>query len=383
MRSRLLSALNKFHKEERGFILPMVFILLLVAAILMPQITGMVGVGIVSGNMYDEKAQELYAADAGATDALWLLAQHTQEEMIALIHEMDDEDGLRYIYDLPEPIDNKTVHCEIMMADDEGYIIESTATGSDGSSTTVEVWCIHPEDHPNIKFSTGSLEGAIIISANLGTESEPVNIYADGDIKIQGSAQVYGEAYYTPGHIIDVDEPKAVFTGEGIPTRPLEMEDGYLPDITNEALWTVWNGNYTISSPVTLGWMHITGNLSFSGNQMLTLSGPVWVDGTISASASKITIQPLGGGIDNYPFLVSAYDNPDADGISIAGGTIQCVLYTVHSDIHLGGGAHLNGAAVGYGDITIMGSCDLKNAVPLKQVPISFYPMSVLMWKIY
>jgi len=452
MRSRLLSALNKFHKEERGFALPMVFILLLVAVVLMPQITGMVGVGVVSGSMYDEKSEELYAADAGAQDALWLLAQHTQEEMIDLIQEMDDEDGLRYIYDLPEPIDNKTVHCEIMMDDDEGYIIESTATAPDGSSTTVEVWCINPEDHPSIKFSSGSLDGELIISSNLGSPDGTsideavgtgdgvetlfeldypdivkysevvtvngvvqerdtnytvdyangwltfveapgegdaivatydyigsVNFYANGDIKIQGSAEVYGEAYYTPGHTIDVDK-NATFTGEGIQTRPLQMDDGYLPDISNPDLWELIDDNYTVSGTQTLGWKHITGNLTLNGGATLYLSGPIWVDGQISATASNISILPEGGEIDDYPFLVSDY--PIGTAISIAGGEIQAVLYTCHADIHLGGNAHLNGAAVGYGNIDIMGTCNLKNAVPLKQVPISFYPMSVLMWKI-
>jgi len=379
MRSRLISALNKFHKEERGFALPFVFILLLVGVILMPQIAGMVGVGVVSGSMYDEKSEELYAADAGATDAMWLLAQHTQEEMEILIQSEEDGDPQKYIYELPETVNDKAVYYEIMVDGDEGYIIESTATAPDGSSTTIEVWCIHPEDHPNVKFSTGSLDGELRIAADMGTELEPVNIYADGNIKIQSaSTVVWGNAYYTPGHTIDVDKG-AFFSGETIETRPLQMEDGYLPDITDDTLWTLWDDDYTVSGTQILGWMHITGKLTIGGGATLILTGPIWVDGQISATASNITIQGENPG--DYEFLISDY--PIGTGISIQGGTIEAILYTCGSDIYLAGNVDLHGAAVGYGDIDIMGTASLLNAVPLKQVPISFYPMGVLMWKIY
>jgi len=167
MRSRLKSVLTNIN-EEKGSIFPLVLILLLVGGLMIPALLSYMGSGILSGKLYDAKSEELYAADGGVMDALWVLENSTPEEFEDLCL-IDPETGKYiYTYELPDLINDKTVRYVIEI-DGDGYIITSTATGPDGSSTTIEAQAKAPSDAAiPVLFAAASMEENLTIGADLG-----------------------------------------------------------------------------------------------------------------------------------------------------------------------------------------------------------------------
>jgi len=162
MRVRLKSALHNL-KQEKGAVLPIVLVVLLLAGLMIVPLLKLTGTAMVSGVLHQTKSYELYAADAGAYDALWLLGSLSAEEFADLCV-LDPETGeYTYTYDMPDPINGKTVHYEIT-TDAGGYIIKSTATGTDGSSTTVEVWAKQRVPPNPLLFALACLDGDLTLN---------------------------------------------------------------------------------------------------------------------------------------------------------------------------------------------------------------------------
>ena len=96
------SALNKLIKNEGGQALIIVLVLLAIGSFTTVPLLSYMSTGIKSGQVYEQKAELSYAADAGIEDALW----RTNNEEIPL----DAYDyATEYIYSLPQNINGKAV----------------------------------------------------------------------------------------------------------------------------------------------------------------------------------------------------------------------------------------------------------------------------------
>ena len=58
-------------KDERGAALLLVLILLLVGGLIIPPLLSYMGSGLIAGQMYEKRTEELYAADSGVEYALY------------------------------------------------------------------------------------------------------------------------------------------------------------------------------------------------------------------------------------------------------------------------------------------------------------------------
>lgn len=72
------------------------------------------------------------------------------------------------------------------------------------------------------------------------------------------------------------------------PALPLPISAEQIADWKSEATTTVINGNYTSNSPVSLGPVKITGNLTVKND--ITMTGTIWVEGVLSFSGSSSII---------------------------------------------------------------------------------------------
>ena len=131
-------------REESGKILILVLVLLVVGGLLLTPLLGLMSTGLVAGQVYEKKAAELYAADAGVEDAIWRIVNKTADF---------DEDGRYYYPDLQVAevwvVNDRSVEVEINRERigrsgpchvEYGYHILSTAEGDDGSRTRVEAY---------------------------------------------------------------------------------------------------------------------------------------------------------------------------------------------------------------------------------------------------
>ena len=132
-------------RNEKGNVLILVLILLVVGGLILTPLLGLMGTGLLAGKVYEKKMDELYAADAGVEDAIWKI-MHSE--------------NISYPYYYPKPltVNNKSVDVEIYREEMpestacrkvyRHQILSIAATDDGGgtaaidSSTTVEAYII-------------------------------------------------------------------------------------------------------------------------------------------------------------------------------------------------------------------------------------------------
>ena len=70
---KLFPDLNKSIRDEKGQALILVLILMLVGGLIIAPLLGFMSTGLMAGQVFEKKTDELYAANAGVEDALWHL----------------------------------------------------------------------------------------------------------------------------------------------------------------------------------------------------------------------------------------------------------------------------------------------------------------------
>ena len=97
-----MGLIKRIHKTESGQALILALIFLLVGAIMLPPLLGFMTTGLKAGELYEEKMDEVYAADAGVEDAVY--------KMISNADALEDlGDGESYSYSLPTNVNDLQV----------------------------------------------------------------------------------------------------------------------------------------------------------------------------------------------------------------------------------------------------------------------------------
>jgi len=121
---------------QEGNVLILVLILLVVGGLILAPMLGLMSTGLIAGQVYEKKTDELYAADAGVEDACWQLKQTDPDP--SKIPTTPEEPPLTYSL---QPLNDKEIEVTIGMisgtAGDGIYKVTSTATSIGGSDTTI------------------------------------------------------------------------------------------------------------------------------------------------------------------------------------------------------------------------------------------------------
>jgi predicted acyltransferase (DUF342 family) len=163
-------AVKRIISDENGKVLILVLILLVVGGLILTPLLGLMSTGLVAGQVYEKKTDELYAADAGVEDGIWHLTQGGSPDDI-----------------LELTINGKAVTVEIEELPHEcyemaTYEITSTATSQDGSGTTV------------LAQVTGITvyKDELFYDHTAGTVYIPNNMYVEGDVEISSEVYIVG-----------------------------------------------------------------------------------------------------------------------------------------------------------------------------------------------
>ena len=137
-------AVKRLARDEKGQTLIIALILLTISGLIAAPLLSYMGTGLTAGGVYERKADELYAADAGVEDAIWKI-QHQISEVQELScgggnHSWSYPEG----DDPPFDVNGKFVDVTITSVNvvdniTFSYHIESTATGS-GSGTQIDAY---------------------------------------------------------------------------------------------------------------------------------------------------------------------------------------------------------------------------------------------------
>jgi hypothetical protein len=165
---------HKFGKsDETGQALVLVLILLIVGALIIAPLMANIGTGLIAGEVHEEKANALYAADAGVEDALW---QIKNDKLSDLFGDNPPYDPTYGAYDY--------------LTDDWTYLLGEQVNGESVSVTIENIWIpdISPAPDPTTANNTAADERFIVFGTASGTNEFRLRISFDpdaGDMTVQ------------------------------------------------------------------------------------------------------------------------------------------------------------------------------------------------------
>jgi hypothetical protein len=309
-------------KGQDGNVLTLVLILLVVGGLVLAPLLGLMGTGVLAGQVYENKTDELYAADAGVEDAIWKIKN-------------DAPDSYPYEYPQPLVVNDKSVNITIFREDLDptcgeqlNYHIISTVS-EDGSSTTIDT-------HLSVSYMDLSafLENAIVSDNTITLKGATI---VDGDVWLPDEEDLLVDSHVTlNGTVRDQDDYELVWpTAEQFSTYYMEdVEGAYDPgsfiDIKDLYPKTIgpWyrEGSLGVDNtgdPATLvlgDTIYVDGNLEFiqpgaSHNYSIDLDGhTIFVAGDFTLASTSISVVGSGciiavGDINFQPNIVGEGDD--------------------------------------------------------------------------
>jgi len=260
--------LGKAVRDESGKILVMVLVLLVVGGLLLTPLLGLMSTGLMAGQVYEKKAAELYAADAGVEDAIWRIRDRS---LMFNAANWSYPDGLT--------VNGKNVTVEVYRESigtgchkEYRYQIVSTAIGDESSLTGVEahVYALY------LDF-TMLLDYAII--SDSGVQLQP-GITIHGDIYLPDKNNLTNLGSNITGYVADGSDPDR----QGI-TWPSaqELRDYYWKDVKDLAPYTA--SSIDVANAPTLGPLFREGALSIDNTSKadatMVLKNTVYVKGKL------------------------------------------------------------------------------------------------------
>jgi predicted acyltransferase (DUF342 family) len=277
---------KKITGDENGKVLILTLILLVVGGLVLTPLLGLMSTGLVAGQVYEKKTDELYAADAGVENGIWHLQQGGSVDDI-----------------LELTINGKAVTVEIEELPHEcyemaTYEITSTATSQDGSGTTVLA---------QVTGITVYVD-ELFYDANAGTVYMPTNVYVEGDVELSAEVHIVG----------DLKAGGSVTLNQGSLIGGIVCVAG---DLT-------MNNNATIQASVYVG-----GDLTL--NNLALIESDLNVGGTVTISGSANVIGGIHaeGNVSIEGQAPQVYGNVCTNGNFSAGG--QNTL--IDGDVYAGG----------------------------------------------
>jgi len=218
-------AVKRIVKDEKGRVMELVLILLTVGGLILAPLLGLMSTGLLAGQVYEKKTDELYAADAGVEDAVWKI-QNDVEELPRPACEAEDPDPWSYNI---SNVNGKGVEVTITYVTNMTYQVESIATGNN-SGTQIEAYVTGESyygdysgllDH--ILTSPGEIDVAKKVILEYPEGADPYPSYPDDWPKVWELEDFYGgqvedgtQCYgYTQ---VDLD-------GNDCPTGPIYIND--------------------------------------------------------------------------------------------------------------------------------------------------------------
>jgi hypothetical protein len=251
--------LGNLMKNQSGqAVLVNTLILVAVGALVMTPLLRFMVTGVKSGQTHEEMTLGLYGADAGVEDALWQMQYDESFELPA--------EGGDVPWQLPKPIDDRTVDVDVSNEGGGIYKITSTATSIDGGSTTIESY---------VEITAG---GNLLVFDGALTSK--------GDISLGKDSRVIGDIYYggtfTYGSgFVHIDGEEIQCGPDDFPSQ--EDDEAFAQKLKDEALEGGTSPSLTIDSDTELGPAYINGDLYISADIALNLTGTVYVEGSITA----------------------------------------------------------------------------------------------------
>ncbi len=271
------TTVKRIIRDEKGTVMILALILLVVGGLILAPMLGLMTTGLIAGQVYERKTDELYAADAGVEDAIWKL----QNDVVKPPESCGDPDY--WSYNISD-VNDRNVAVNITYIDGPTFHVVSTATG-DGSGTEIEAYITGANKYgdysgivDNVLTSLGE------INLKPGTNVTPL----EGE---HSPVQDYGGGWPEPGEL------------EGFYRQQVEDEDPYpfgtidlngvdmdLGPLYREGELEIVNSSNTLATLTLTGTIYITGD---------TLIGKTGKDFTLDLNDQTIFVASNTTGAQN------------------------------------------------------------------------------------
>jgi len=258
---------KRLARDEKGAALVMVLILLLISGLIIGPLLSYMGTGLITGEVYEKRTDELYAADAGVEDAIWKI-QHPDEAGLPGC-------GYQWIYNYPEPgdplfeVNGKNVWVTIQHLGAGTYNITSIAITDDGGGTAAITGTEIEAYVTGVSSDYSGLLDNVITSQN--------EISIKGDVTPSegehAPVEYYGGDWPTP-------EDLEGFYGENVTDGThyyedteidLEGEDDWIGPLYVDGELDIVNTSNTPATLTLTGTIYITGDTLITPNKEMTL----------------------------------------------------------------------------------------------------------------
>ena len=304
-------------RDEKGAALILALILLLIGGLISAALLNHMGSGILAGEVHERRTDELYAADAGVEDAIWIISHQSIEPW--LWQESDDYPGW-WVYEYPEPliVNDRSVGVTLYRQDLDPtcgeelvYRILATAMTEDGggvasipSSTTVEAYLSATYmdfssllDNAIVSDNSITIYNGVSVTGNV-TSGGTVNDKTGGDVNgtiTEGAdldwptaddlstyylSQVGGAVNYDGDTDLDLD-------GNSCPPEPIYKT---IDKFEEAVYWLDGLGPLKVNGELDVTSSAPNQDVTLKLNDTLYITGDTKIYGPTEAEPSKLTI---------------------------------------------------------------------------------------------
>ena len=255
---------RRLVRDEKGAALVMVLILLLISGLIIGPLLSYMGTGLITGEVYEMRTDELYAADAGVEDAIWKI-QHPGEAGYLPCSPGNPP----RVYTITD-INGKDVEVTIEYIGEGNYRITSTAVTDDGGGTVADITGTQIDAYitPLSSNYTGLLDNVITSRNEIDYPPHPDINYPEG----HGPVEYYTGPWPTPEILADFYwEDVAGLASYGSDTIDLEGEDDWIGPFYRDGELEITNSSNTPATLTLTGTVYITGDTLITPNKEMTL----------------------------------------------------------------------------------------------------------------
>lgn len=315
--------IKRLAGEQSGQLFIMVLVFLVFGSLVLGPLLSYIGSGVLVGQTFENKTKELYAADAGIEDAMWMIFNQdstivtegfstvidTPEEPKTVYGlppynvEYVEEGETKYKYQdwveytLADIVNEKTIVVTLQFITNSLYYIASTATSPEGS-TTVKVFT---------KDVTGDYSGITDqIITTPGEFDDSPNLTLDYPDEIPSRAPAEGWTGYWPDTPEKIDQFCEFFywdvrTEDSYPSAEIDLNgiNGTEGPLYREGDLNIYNSS-SVNATLTLeGTVYITGQTNIGKSPkdiILNLNGnTIFVESSLTGGGTSGTALWIGG----------------------------------------------------------------------------------------
>ena len=334
--------MKRLIRDEKGQAIVLALILLMIGGLVTAPLLAHMGTGLTTGEVYEKRTVELYAADAGVEDALWNI-QHEVDEVMGLTGCYPD-----WSYE-PADVNGKNLEVTITWVDNMTYRILSTATG-DGSGTEIEAYVVAVSkygDYAGILNNVLTSQGEIEIGPGSNItpsegEHSPVEYYPGDWPPMEELMEFYlGQVAGVDPYDSDTLDIDGVDTEIGPLYREGEL---YIKNTSNDEATLTLTGTVYVTGDTLIGSTGKDFNLDLNGHTIFIASDSadpqkaLWIGGKCSIEGYGIIIaigdvyfEPnIAAGVADPIFIMSVEGtttlNPGGDFYGSIAGSVEVDL---------------------------------------------------------